>query len=167
VCHGTGKEKYFAFIHFTCSACEGKGTVKCPTCSGTLKINCTNCNGIGKIRQSNRCPTCNGSGQVEDAEFRDWINDLNGFSVDRLKDERNRRQYKISDSRSKIRQFQAEIRQGWDDWETSPGSSNNCRHGWTPSEWGINQDISNLERTILELEEEIDFIQEVLDRKLR
>jgi hypothetical protein len=137
----------------------------CPTCKGTSKIECPKCGGTGHISQQKKCTTCNGSGRIEDADFREWTNALQGFSVDRLKDERHRRERKINDSRSKIRHVEAELREAWDDWETDPASSNNCRHGWNPNEWGLNKEIPLLEGQISELEEEVDLIQEVLDKK--
>jgi hypothetical protein len=147
--------------------CNGKGSVVCSTCKGTTKKKCHKCNGTGYIPQSIKCITCNGSGQVEDEKFRAWINSLRGFSVDRLRDEKDRRRHKISGYRSKLGQLQSELREGWDDWETDPASSNNCRHGWTPNDWGHNGQITELEANIESLEEEIDIVQEILDTKLK
>jgi len=166
-CNATGKQRVLAFFSASCATCQGKGKLICSTCKGTSKTKCPKCNGSGHISQSKPCTVCNGNGQVEDLKYRAWVNALQEFSVDRLQDEKSRRQHKTSDSRSKIGQLQAALREGWDDWETDPASSNNCRHGWTPSTWGENREISNLEERITELEDEIDLIQEALDRKLR
>lgn len=163
-CNATGKKRVLGLFSASCSTCQGKGQLICSTCRGTIKIKCSKCGGSGHTAQSKSCTVCKGKGQVEDSKYRAWINALQGFSVDRLKDEKSRRQYKISDSRFKIGPLQAELRDAWEDWKTCPASSKNCPHGWTPS---TNEDkISQLEECISELEEEIDLVQEALDGKL-
>jgi len=166
-CNGTGKQRALVFFSATCPACQGKSRVQCTTCRGTQLVNCKQCTGSGQTSISKPCIGCAGKGKVEDPKFRSWLNSLEGFSVDRLRDEKSRRQHKIQDSRSKIGQLQATLRDGWNDWETDSCSSNNLRHGWTPSTWGENQEISQLEGLISELEEEIDIVQDILDRKMR
>jgi hypothetical protein len=166
-CNGTGKQRALVFFSATCTVCQGKGKIQCAACRGTSQVTCQKCGGSGRTSTSKPCASCAGKGKVEDSEFRAWVNSLREFSVDRLKDEKNRRQHKVQDARSKIGQLQAALREGWDDWETDPGSSNNCRHGWTPSSWGENREITELEERISNLEEELDIIQEILDIKLK
>lgn len=165
-CNGMGKQSALVFFSVSCSMCKGKGSLVCSTCKGTAKKKCPKCNGTGNISYPTKCTVCDGSGRVEDEEFRAWANSLQEFSVDRLRDEKDRRQHKIRGCRSKVEQIEADQREDRDAWNTDPASSKYCQHGWTVNESSYSQ-LAELEATIESLEEEIDMVQEVLDTKLK
>jgi hypothetical protein len=154
ICDGTGRKN--------CNACHGTRTTKgvCPRCGGSgRKAICAKCNG----RKSVTCPNCKGAGRFEGQ----WVKSLQSWPVKRLRFEIEKRQREISNLQGKVSNAEQELQRSSESYERAYANRQPDfdASGYNRYDFGLQSEILSAENQIQALQEELDAIERVLNRK--